>query len=114
MKFAAFNDARVKATFKSLPQTLYEPLMRLRQYVLDTAAETAGIGDLIETLKWREPAYLRQEPRTGTTIRINAVKGSHDRYAMYSPLPNLAHRNFQEYLSRCFLFRRQSGALVRR
>jgi hypothetical protein len=44
MKFAAFNDARVKATFESLPQTLYEPLMRLRQYVLDTAAETAGIG----------------------------------------------------------------------
>jgi hypothetical protein len=83
MKFAAFNDARVSATFESLPQTLYAPLMRLRQYVLDTAAETAGIGDLIETLKWREPAYLPKKPRTGTTIRINAVRGSHDRYALY-------------------------------
>ena len=81
MKFAAFNDARVSATFESLP-TLYAPLMRLRQYVLDTAAETAGIGDLIETLKWREPAYLPKKPRTGTTIRINAVRGSHDRYAL--------------------------------
>ena len=83
MRFAAFNDAQVKATFEALPPALYAPLMRLRQYVLDVAAETPGIGNIIETLKWREPAYLPKKPRTGTTIRINGVKGSQDRYAMY-------------------------------
>lgn len=104
MQFAAFNDAGVKATFESLPRTLYAPLMRLRQYVLDTAAETAGIGDLIETLKWREPAYLPKKPRTGTTIRINALKGSHDRYAMYVHCQTSLIETFKSIYPNAFFF----------
>ena len=38
---------------------------------------------IVETLKWGQPAYLTARPRTGTTLRIDAVKGSPDRYAMF-------------------------------
>ncbi|MGC1575332.1 MAG: DUF1801 domain-containing protein [Beijerinckiaceae bacterium] len=102
--FAPFNDARVQATFESLPRTLYAPLMRLRQYVFDTAAETAGIDDLIETLKWRKPAYLPKKPRTGATIRINALKGSHDRYAMYVHCQTSLIETFKSIYPDAFFF----------
>lgn len=30
-----------------------------------------------------DPAYLPKRPRIGTTVRINALKGTSDGYAMY-------------------------------
>lgn len=83
MPFSPFKDADVKAVFAVVPQPLHLPLMRLRQCILDTAAEMAAVGAPVETLKWGEPAYLPKSPRTGTTIRINAVKNSATRYAMF-------------------------------
>jgi hypothetical protein len=76
-------DPGVQAVFDACNPRLRECLLRLRRLILVTAAETSGIGALIETLKWRDPAYLPAAPRTGTTIRINALKGSGDRYAAY-------------------------------
>jgi uncharacterized protein DUF1801 len=48
-------------------------LKQLRRIVL-TTAESLGLGEIVETLKWSEPAYLPQKPRTGTTLRIGANK----------------------------------------
>ena len=42
----------------------------LRALIYETAAETDKVGPLTETLKWGEPAYLTESPRTGTTIRL--------------------------------------------
>ena len=42
----------------------------LRALIYETAAELAEVGPLTETLKWGEPAYLTEAPRTGTTIRL--------------------------------------------
>ena len=57
-----------------------DALLRLRGLIFEAAAQTPGVGPLIETLKWGEPAYLPRTPRSGTTIRINAVKGSPAHY----------------------------------
>ena len=43
----------------------------------------ARLGLFDETLKWGEGAYLPKKARLGTTVRINAVKGSADRYGAY-------------------------------
>ena len=45
-------------------------LMQLRELILETAAELTEVGALTETLKWGEPSYLTEKPRTGTTIRL--------------------------------------------
>lgn len=83
MKFAPFADAAVEAKFRSLPEPLRPPMLRLRQMILDVAAATSEIGPLTETLKWAEPAWLPERPRTGTTVRADALKGSSTHYALY-------------------------------
>lgn len=83
MTFAPFTDAAVEAKCRSLPEPLRLPMLRLRQVILDVAAETREIGPLTETLKWGEPAWLPRRPRTGTTVRIDALKGSSTHYALY-------------------------------
>lgn len=42
----------------------------MRDLILDTATATDGVGALVETVKWGEPAYLPMGLRIGTTVRI--------------------------------------------
>lgn len=72
----------VDAVFNGYPPALRPALLELRRLILDTAVD-AGVGPLLETLKWGQPAYLTAGPRTGATLRIDALKGSLDQYAMY-------------------------------
>jgi hypothetical protein len=78
-----FGDAKVAAVFKACPPSLRARLMALRELVFDTAAKTAGVGPLSETLKWGQPSYLTAESGSGTTVRIDRLKGLDDGYAIY-------------------------------
>ena len=64
----AFRDARVAAVFDGYPPALRARLLMLRTLIFDCAAATDGVGNLVETLKWGQPAYLTERPRSGTTI----------------------------------------------
>ena len=57
--------------------------MALRGLIYSVADTNDDIGAIIETLKWGQPAYLPKRAGRGTTIRIDALKNSVDRYAMY-------------------------------
>jgi Domain of unknown function (DU1801) len=72
----------VQAVFDSYPPKLRSKLLALRQLVIDTAASTAGVGTLEETLKWGEPAYVTTQSKSGSTVRIDRKKNQ-DRYAIY-------------------------------
>lgn len=78
-----FGDGRVAAVFKDYPPGLRARLMALRELVFETAAKTAGVGPLSETLKWGQPSYLTAESGSGTTIRIDRLKSGDDGYAIY-------------------------------
>ena len=78
-----FDDARVAAVFGAYPPGLRTRLMALREMVFDTAARTAGVGRLGETLKWGQPSYLTVESGSGSTVRIDRRKGRDDAYAVY-------------------------------
>ena len=78
-----FDDARVAAVFKAYPPGLRARLMALRELVFDTAARTAGVGPLSETLKWGQPSYLTTESGSGTTVRIDRLKSRDGGYAIY-------------------------------
>lgn len=45
-------------------------LLALRNLILQTAAEDERIGPLTETLKWGEPAFLTEETKSGSTLRL--------------------------------------------
>jgi len=58
-------------------------LRRLRQLVLDTAGRTDGTGEITECLKWGQPSFVTENPNSGSTIRIDAVRDRPDAVAMY-------------------------------
>ena len=74
----------VRAVFDACDTATRDGLQALRTLVLQTAAETNGVGPLTETLKWGQPAYLTAESGSGSTIRIapTGERSDHD-YAMY-------------------------------
>lgn len=72
----------VAAVFDGYPPKIRRKLRKIRKLVLDTAAATEGVGEIEETLKWGEPAYLTSQSKSGTTIRLGWKRKSPDRYAM--------------------------------
>jgi len=78
-----FGDPKVAAVFKAYAPDVRARLMALRETMFDVAAATPGVGLLTETLKWGQPSYLTQETGSGTTIRIDRVKGEKGGFAMY-------------------------------
>jgi len=74
---------QVAEAFAALPPGLRPKLSALRRLILDIAATTKGVGDIDETLKWGQPSYLTHETKSGTTIRIGAIKGSDRCYALF-------------------------------
>lgn len=75
-------DPGVRPAFDRVPAAARRRLLELRGLILATASDTDGVGRLVETLKWGEPAYLPRRPRIGTTIRINAHRRSWTQVAM--------------------------------
>ena len=57
--------------------------MRLRELIFAVAKATPNVGEIEETLKWGEPAYVTAISKTGSTIRIAWKKSMPKQYAMY-------------------------------
>lgn len=83
MNQRVFNNPVVAAVFVAYPETFRTKLMFLRQLIFDTAEKTEGVGELEETLKWGEPAYLTSQTKSGSTIRINWKESLGNNYAIY-------------------------------
>jgi hypothetical protein len=59
----------VAPVFDQYPAAARRRLLALRRLIFETAAKTDGVGEIVETLKWGEPAYLTKN-KSGTTIRL--------------------------------------------
>jgi hypothetical protein len=87
-----FDDPRVAAIFDAYPKATRTKLLALRKLIFDTAARTDGVGALEETLKWGQPSYLTPATKSGSTIRIDGIKGDDTRFAAYF----ICHTNLVE------------------
>jgi Domain of unknown function (DU1801) len=83
MALKPFTNAAVAQAFETYPPRMRRQLMALRELILRTAAATPGVGELDETLKWGEPAYVTTQTGSGSTLRIAWKASSPSRYAMY-------------------------------
>lgn len=70
-----FPDDSLRSAFAAYPPDTALALLHLRALIYATAAETTAAGQINETLKWGQPAYLTT-PRTGSTIRLGCPKKS--------------------------------------
>lgn len=100
----AIGNSRVAAVFRSYPPALRAKLTSLRHLVLKTAAKTEGVGRLEETLKWGQPSFLTPESKSGSTIRIDRVKGSDDKYAIYFHCQTDLVPTFRELYPKTFTY----------
>jgi len=64
----------VAAAFDKMPPECRQVLLGLREQIFEIASGDLEIGTILETLKWGEPAYLTEIPRTGATLRLGASK----------------------------------------
>jgi hypothetical protein len=83
MLMRPFADPAVESHFKMYPPHVRKRLLVLRELVFKTAANTSGVGELQETLKWGEPAYVTAQTGSGSTVRMDWKHKHPDQYAMY-------------------------------
>ena len=77
-----FASAEVAAKFDTYLPNVRRKLLALRELVFQTAAATEGVGELEESLKWGEPAYVTKN-KSGSTVRMDWKKNDPNHYAMY-------------------------------
>ena len=69
-----FPNRDVEAAFDAFPEPARGTLIGLRTLIYDVARTTPGVGELEETLKWGQPAYLTPKTKSGSTIRLGIPK----------------------------------------
>ena len=78
-----FAEPIVAQVFDAYPPGVRRRLLALRALIFDTAARTPGVGELEETLRWGQPAYITAQSQSGSTVRIDWKKSQAGKYAMY-------------------------------
>lgn len=73
----------VQAAFDAFPPEVRHRLAEVRAMIFAVAAEDSRIGAITETLKWGEPAYLTEQTRSGSTIRLGWPRREPNRAAIY-------------------------------
>lgn len=78
-----FRSRAVEQAFERYPPAIRSRLLALRELIFEVAATIEDVGELEETLKWGEPAYVTSTSRSGSTVRIDWKKAVPSRYAVY-------------------------------
>jgi len=84
----------VAAAFNACPTSAQAGLMRLRSLILDCSAALPETGGIREEVRWGQPAYLAQRPRTGSTLRLGVPKSGG--FALYAHCRTSLIRDFVE------------------
>ncbi len=100
-KFINPAVAEIFAAYGPMPR---EKLLLLRELILQTANATKGVGQLNEALRWQQPSYLTSESGSGSTIRIDAVRGNPQNYAMYFNCNTTLVEDFKQLYPKLFKF----------
>ncbi|MEM1022330.1 MAG: DUF1801 domain-containing protein [Myxococcota bacterium] len=70
----------VRRAFQDCPPSVRRDLLRMRSLIFQAAAHES-IPDLVESLKWGQPAY--RPLHGGTTVRLGRLKEQPDRAALF-------------------------------
>lgn len=95
-----FSDLLVAEKFASYPQPLRQQLLKIRQLIFQLAAED-NLGDVNESLKWGQPAYVTPK---GSTVRLDAVKDTEGQYAVYFTCNSRLVETFREVYPQSFTY----------
>lgn len=94
----------IEKVFNCYPTQFKEKLLLLRQLIIDIAANTEGVDELEETLKWGEPSYVTSQTKSGSTIRIDWKKSQPLQYEIYFNCKTTLIQNFKEIYGDMFKY----------
>ena len=72
----------ISSALAGYPAPVRKRLLQLRKIIVKTS-RTLDIGEVVETTKWGEHAYLPKKARVGTTLRIGAKRDDEQTYRLY-------------------------------
>lgn len=105
------NNPDVAAVYRSYPAPLRSGLMKLRSLLFEAAAQTDGVGSVLETLRWGTPSYLTPETKSGTTIRLGVEAKTGDRFGLYVPCQTTLIADFKHLYGKTFSYTGKRGLL---
>jgi len=86
----------VANVINSYPEDVKNYALELRKLIIDTAQKDSRIGPLVETLKWREPSYLTEKTKSGTTLRFDWKEKYPDSLGIFVNCQTTLIRSFQD------------------
>lgn len=104
--------ADVAVAFAAFPEPVRAQLLEVRRLIFATAAETAGVGPLTETLKWGEPAYLTEATGSGSTVRLGLPKSPEGMGAVLFNCRTTLVETFRAQFPEAFVFQGNRAILL--
>jgi len=86
----------VANVINSYPKDAQNYAIELRKLIFDTAQKDSRIGPLTESLKWREPSYLTEKSKSGTTLRFDWKEKYPDKLGIFVNCRTSLIRSFQD------------------
>lgn len=86
----------VNNVIKGYPPLARNYALKLRALILETAQQDVRIGPLTETLKWREPSYLTEKTKSGTTLRFDWKEKHPSKMGIFVSCQTSLIRSFQD------------------
>jgi hypothetical protein len=103
----------VRRAFEAFPLPVRRRLLEIRKLIFTTAAASDGVGPLLETLKWGEPAYLTQQTGSGSTIRLGQLKDGEQSCAVLFNCRTTLIETFRERFPNDFEYRANRALLLK-
>lgn len=107
----SFTQLSVQRTFEGYPSPIRDQLMKIRELIFETADATPRVGQIEETLKWREPAYVTPQSKSGTTLRLAWKQVAPSRYGLYFHCQTNLAQTFRELFPETFQFESDRGII---
>ena len=90
--------------FAAYPPRQRKMLLAVRDLILQVAAKTPDVGEIEEALRWQQPSFLTTRSGSGSTIRIDALRGSAENYALYFNCNTTLVDDFKQLYPKHFKF----------
>ncbi len=107
-----FVEPAVARHFQQYPKPVRQKMHKIRDLIFATAAATTGVGSLVETLKWGEPAYLTLVSKSGSPFRIDWKANRPDSCVVYFHCQTNLVDTFRTLFANEFAFEGNRALLV--
>jgi hypothetical protein len=78
-----FLKSEIRPVFDKCSPHTKQTLLTIREWIFETAESSNEIGQIEECLKWGEPSYLTQSPKSGTTLRLSQRQSNPSEYGLF-------------------------------